>query len=348
MSGGAATTPDNPDPQRTDCLIVGAGLAGLTAARRLASTGAQVLVIDKAKSPGGRLATRRIGAARLDHGAQFFTVRSDDFATEVETWVEDGIVDVWSHGFAADDGHPRFRAVAGMSSIARYLADRLQSELLRPPVHASRVEANAVMAGDDGWSVTYEAARREPDQSTSVILTPPVPQSVALLQSGVVSSPRLDELAAIAYNKVIAILVTLDASPGLPAPGALQQPDDPTFTFIADNAAKGVSDVPAVTFHCAPELSADLWAGDDGAVLAAVHTELRAYLGGAAVTEVQVKRWRYAGPVDPRPEPCLVVTDSPGPLVVAGDGFAGSKVEGAFLSGLAAAETVLKAARAIE
>lgn len=341
MSGGPATSATTSDSEQADCLIVGAGLAGLTAARRLASAGARVLLVDKAKSPGGRLATRRIGTARLDHGAQFFTVRSPVFEAEVETWIEDGVVDVWSQGFSADDGHPRYRAVQGMSSIAKYLADRLQSELLRPPFHAPRVEANAVLAGGDNWSVTYSSGNREPDDAAAVILTPPVPQCVELLRSGVVATPHLDDLAKLEYNKVIAVMVTLNDDPGLPAPGAVQQPDDPTFTFVADNQAKGISETPAVTFHCAPELSHQLWSLDDGNVLAHVHAAMRDHLGGAAVTEVQVKRWRYAGPIEPWQEPCFVVTDSPGPLVMAGDGFAGAKVEGAFLSGMAAADVVL-------
>ena len=63
--------------------IVGAGLAGLMAGRTLAEAGHEVVLLDKGRSPGGRLATRRIGAATLDHGAQFFTVRSEAFAARV-------------------------------------------------------------------------------------------------------------------------------------------------------------------------------------------------------------------------------------------------------------------------
>ena len=55
--------------------VIGAGLAGLIAAQQLHNNGHDVVVLDKGKSPGGRLATRRIGDATLDHGAQFFTVR---------------------------------------------------------------------------------------------------------------------------------------------------------------------------------------------------------------------------------------------------------------------------------
>lgn len=58
-------------------VIVGAGLSGLVAARSLAASGHDVSVLDKGRGVGGRLATRRIGDAVLDHGAQFFTVRTD-------------------------------------------------------------------------------------------------------------------------------------------------------------------------------------------------------------------------------------------------------------------------------
>ena len=335
MSGNPSKNPD--------CLIIGAGLAGLTAARYLGSAGRSVLLVDKARSVGGRLATRRIGNALLDHGAQFFTVRDEAFAAEVETWITDGIVDIWCHGFATDDGYPRYRAPKGMNSIAKYLAERLQSDLLRPPITVTRTQANAVIAGPEQWAVTYEAAQREPDESAAVITTAPIPQSLDLLKAGATSTALRSKLEAVKFNQVIAVLAVLDRSPDLPVPGALQQPDDPTFTFVADNAGKGISEEPAITFHCGHDLSAELWKSSDGDVLARIHDQLRSYLNGAAVKEIQVKRWRYAGPKNPFSGLCAVAAESPGPLVFAGDGFANAKVEGAFLSGRAAANAVLDA-----
>ncbi|MFM8892131.1 MAG: NAD(P)-binding protein, partial [Planctomycetia bacterium] len=38
------------------------------------------MVLEKSRGVGGRMATRRVGAAVCDHGAQFFTVRGDGFA----------------------------------------------------------------------------------------------------------------------------------------------------------------------------------------------------------------------------------------------------------------------------
>ena len=48
-------------------------------------------------------------------------------------------------------------------------------------------------------------------------------------------------------------------------------------------------------------------------------------------------RWRYAQPERTLPEPALALR---GCLVVGGDTFGGGRVEGAYLSGLAAAERI--------
>ena len=51
-----------------DVLIIGAGLAGLSAANELQLAGYRVLVVDKGRGLGGRLAGRRIGGATfIDH-----------------------------------------------------------------------------------------------------------------------------------------------------------------------------------------------------------------------------------------------------------------------------------------
>ncbi|MCU1389006.1 MAG: hypothetical protein JWL72_2344, partial [Ilumatobacteraceae bacterium] len=71
-------------------------------------------VLDKGQSPGGRLATRRIGTATLDHGAQFFTVRSDAFAAFVAPHRASGLVREWCRGFGIDDGYPRYAVTGGM------------------------------------------------------------------------------------------------------------------------------------------------------------------------------------------------------------------------------------------
>ncbi|MFM8721078.1 MAG: FAD-dependent oxidoreductase, partial [Chthoniobacterales bacterium] len=71
-----------------DTIVIGAGLAGLAAAGRLRKAGQDVLVLEKSRGLGGRAATRRWDGLPVDHGAQFFTARSEDFRDQVARWQE--------------------------------------------------------------------------------------------------------------------------------------------------------------------------------------------------------------------------------------------------------------------
>ncbi len=79
--------------------IIGAGLAGLACAARLARAGQSVSLFDKGRGPGGRMSSRRVatdaGEAGFDHGAQYFTVRDDGFRAQVDAWHHDGLVAPW-------------------------------------------------------------------------------------------------------------------------------------------------------------------------------------------------------------------------------------------------------------
>jgi phytoene dehydrogenase-like protein len=53
-----------------DCIVIGAGLAGITAARDLESTGKNVLLIEASDDVGGRLRSDRVDGFILDRGFQ--------------------------------------------------------------------------------------------------------------------------------------------------------------------------------------------------------------------------------------------------------------------------------------
>lgn len=340
-------------------VVIGAGMSGLVAARELAASGVEVTVIDKGRSVGGRLATRRIGSARLDHGAQFFTVRTAAFQRRVDDWIERGVVAVWSHGFgrvrhddapgigavnvgalgdgsatgpdtaALGDGYPRYIARTGMNALAKDLADGLNVETstmafaVRPG--AADAPGRWEIAIDDGTSRWADA----------VVVTCPLPQSFALL---VDSGIELDEhVFRTDYDRTIGLLVTLDRPSAIPAPGGIQNADA-LFSFIADNQAKGISEIPAVTFHANPTWSEAHW-DDDEAALAELAAAATSWLGDARVVQRQLKKWRFATPRTIWPDPCWIACDST--VVLAGDAFAGPRVEGAHNSGLAAAHALL-------
>lgn len=119
--------------------IIGAGLAGLSAAKALVTRGISVVAFDKGRGPGGRMSTRRaeteIGHLRFDHGAQFFTVSSPAFAETVAAWQDAGVVAPWSGRLVEIDetgdvhpmqDKPRFVGVPSMNTLIRAEAQGLE------------------------------------------------------------------------------------------------------------------------------------------------------------------------------------------------------------------------------
>ncbi len=320
--------------------VVGAGLSGLVAARELVRVGRSVHVIDKGRGVGGRMATRRIGNATLDHGAQFFTVRGDDFRETIDAAIADGVVHVWCHGFADDDGYPRYYCPAGMTALTKWLAEQVTKAggQIRLGERASAIRSNG-----HGWQLQLDSDDHDDLLTQHLLVTAPVPQILELLDAGGTSidPDRRAELDAIHYKPTIALLVTLDSAPAIASPGGVQQSEDHVFTFIADNQQKGVSAEPAVTFHVNGLLSTQRWDDDPDVVVADLLAKAQPWLGGAKVLTAQLKKWKYAGPRSPHPDRCMIAATSPGMLVLAGDAFGGPKVEGAFNSGLAAAKALL-------
>ena len=317
-----------------DVLVVGAGLSGLSAAHRLREAGLDVLVVERDRWVGGRLGTRLVGSAVVDHGAQFFTTRNRKFAEWVDVLLADDLVYEWCRGFGNADGYPRFVARGGMAELARILAREVPVRLDCP--------VRAVIAGAERWQVVVEG-EDETTEATAVLLTAPVPQSLRILEAGGVALDHDEEegLPGIAYDSTLALVAVLDGPPAVARPGAVQ-PDVGPFSFVADNEAKGLSEVPALTLHASAAVSSSLWTESDSKVIANLLDAAEEYVAGREVRDVQLTRWEYATPRVVWTNRCATVAESPGPLLLAGDAFGGPRVEGAWLSGDAAAATILK------
>ena len=305
-------------------VVIGAGIAGLLAAQQLHSAGHEVTVLDKGKSPGGRLATRRIGAATLDHGAQFFTVRDAQFDHHVQQWVHAGMVREWCKGFSQHDGHPRYIGTAGMSSIAKYLARDLD-------VRCNTFVFEVLRNEDTTWSTRIDDG--SVFQSDALVVTCPLPQAYSLLITAHVDIP--EALFKCAYDRTLGLLAVLDGNTSVPAPGGIQNPNS-DVQFVADNMRKGISSVPALTVHFSPTFSEQHWDDNPDALHQLLLQQARKWCGNATVIDSQVKKWRFATPRTPWPDRIWQHES----LVIAGDAMSGPKVEGAALSGLAAAAAI--------
>jgi predicted NAD/FAD-dependent oxidoreductase len=308
------------------CLIVGAGMAGLTAGRFLKAAGWSVLLLDKGRSFGGRMATRRIGASRLDHGAQFFTVRDSRFANAVRGWQSAGWVTPWFE----QDGHVRYRATDGMNALAEHLARPLE---VRRETKVKCIEPNG-----DGWLVTTGSG--ESLRAGTLLLTPPAPQSADLLAGCAERLPPdvISMLRSVDYDPCFSLLVTIDGPGKVPPPGYVRPASGPV-EWIADNTRKGVSvGGAALTVHARADFSRNYFEAPKEDVMRLLLEAAEPWLGGQ-VTALQLHRWKYSRPVAADRPMCLL-SSQPARLLIAGDGFGGPRLEGAFLSGLAAAEKI--------
>jgi renalase len=266
----------------------------------------------------------------VDHGAQFFTVRDEQFERVVAGWIADDLVVEWTRGFEREDGHPRYVVRGGMNALAKHLARGVD---VRCPSLVFSVHRRRADGPGPAWDVTLDDGTVH--GADAVVVTCPLAQSYSLLATAEMQVP--ETLWRTDYDRTLALLAVLDRPSAVPAPGGVQT--DPSFTFIGDNAAKGVSAVPAVTFHANPAWSHEHW-DHDPAVVADELVELaRPWFGDAVLVDHQVKRWRFATPRSIWPDRCWTPDDG-SRVAVAGDAFAGPRVEGAALSGLAAADAV--------
>ena len=285
------------------------------------------------------MATRQLENGTFDHGAQFFTVRTERFGGLVRGWLESGHVVEWSRGFAdpenrpQEDGHPRYSGARGMSTVPGHLARGLDVRTGERVVTAR--------LRNDYWEVGTESGSQL--TAEALLLTAPVPQSLALFSE----EPALPEearrrLEVVSYSPCLALMALLEGPTGVPEPGGVQVKGEP-LDWIGDNRRKGISRAPGVTIHAGPEWSRAHFDADETGVaaslLAFAGVQLRTDLT-ARVLATSLARWRYSWVTRPFPEPCLVARREP-PLVFAGDAFGQSKVEGAALSGLAAADHLL-------
>lgn len=335
-------------PAEYDVAVIGAGMAGLCAAGVLTAAGLRVAVVDKARGVGGRMATRRLGGAVVDHGAQFFTVRGAGFGAIVADGCEHGAVIPWCSGFVraaavdhaaapADDGHPRYRGAKGMTDLPKLLAERLE-----PAQAAVRTNARVTAITVADGSVRLAIDGGEKIVARGCVVTPPVPQTLDLFAAGGLLAPavgRIDGnthrlLASVAYDPCFALMLVLDQPGRVPAPGGVQFESGP-IAWIADNQQKGISPVPALTIHASGDFSRARFDDPPEDVMRAMCTAAAPWIGGATVVEQSLQRWKYALPTTVLEVPFVAASTAP-PIVCCGDAFAGPKVEGAASSGMAA------------
>jgi renalase len=144
--------------------VIGAGMAGLSCARRLADAGYAPVVFDKGRGIGGRLATRRTpDGLQFEHGAQYVTARSAGFEALLEQARTAGAAALWTDGAEGTD-RPHSVGTPGMNALAKHLARGLAIR--------QGIQVTALREAGRGWTLTLPGEEQVFDR---VVVTVPAP-----------------------------------------------------------------------------------------------------------------------------------------------------------------------------
>ena len=182
-----------------DIAVIGAGIAGLTAARTLQGAGHRVAVLEKSRGLGGRIATRRSAAGSFDHGAQYATARDTRFQAYLDSAAEAGAAAPWP---VLGDGRVRHVGLPGMSGLIAPLAKDLD---IRRGARVSGIEVGAALTLilEDGSSL----------RADRLVCAIPAPQATTLLGA---LDMAFDALGLVVVAPCWTLMAGFAAAPDLP------------------------------------------------------------------------------------------------------------------------------------
>jgi photolyase PhrII len=316
--------------RRVKVAVVGAGMAGLTAARILEDQGHEVTLLEKARGPGGRMSTRREGDLCFDHGAQYFTVRDPRFLRHVVAWRERGLVAEWTGRVLERGEETRFVGVPGMSAVCSDIARGLADCHFGWRLATARFENGAWRLESDAGTVL---------EAEELLLTAPPEQARELLPFAAVETA----LSGVSMLPCWAVMAELDRPLAEDWDGAFV--NQGPLGWVSNSASRPARpDRELWVLHATPDWSLEHLDSGPEEVCAALLTAARDLPRAAAfeVESVRAHRWRYARAAEPLERGAIRIHEMN--LTLAGDWCHGSRVEGAFLSGAAAAGRIMASA----
>lgn len=311
-----------------DILIIGGGMAGLSAGTALSATGQSIIVLDKGRGPGGRMAARRAEIAGeqvgFDHGAQYFTARDPAFRKTVAAWEAAGVAARWPA--AGDDA---WVGTPGMNACVKAMAAPLD---VRWGLRAER------LSHDSGiWTVE---AGQESFTAATVLVTVPAEQAAVLLAN---AAPDLAMLAATVQSAPCWAVMAGFAAPVAYTPDTFRSDTGP-ISWAARNSSKpGRTGAETWVIHASPARSRELIDLPKEEVAQALLADFLAATGTAPAVpqHLDAHRWLYAQPLSLEGEGARF--DPMLSLGIAGDWLHSPRVEGAWLSGRALAGAIAQA-----
>ena len=335
-----------------DVVIVGAGLSGLACATTLKQAGQEnIVILDKSRGLGGRVATRRVENIPIDHGSpsipqgsqqisdyQLYLdfLRSQDL---IKPWPAAQIYQVKDNSEPRWDGssHPAeegYTATVGMTAIAKVLADGLE---IRRSQRVMKIQRDL----ENRWQIQTELAEA-PLQAKLLVLALPAPQALDLCLSlnDEQSAAAVEALQQVTFEPCLTVIAGYPAH-DLPWSELRCKGNPFVQRVICDSHKRLTPDQTCLTVHSTPTFAAEHL--EDASLLDAGqqildHLGQRCLDWMAKPTFIQVHRWRYAIAKSGYPgQPLSAYSRS---LWICGDWCTGPSLQDAFEAGVKAAQQI--------
>lgn len=289
-------------------------MAGLSAARILTQKGYQVTVLDKGRGVGGRMSTRTIENAKVDHGAQYFSVKTPEFQAFISELQSENIASEW---YLAQRDNVRYMGAKGMNTIPKKMASSLDILLNEKVI---LIENNTVKT-ESGNVYDFD----------NLVITIPIPQVIDLFQNSKISFSEDDNtvITQIEYQPCIAVMAVLKEPTDIVSGGIILE--NQPVAWIADNFQKGITETPTATVHASAAYSVERFDDDLQEVAKDMLSSVNQYVKSENILSFQTHRWKFSNATKRFEKPFYQIENKN--IFLGGDGFGMGNVEGAFLSG---------------
>jgi renalase len=331
--------------------VIGAGISGLTAARNLAIAGHEVIVFEKSRGFGGRLATRYSGenkSIRFDHGSPHISGKDPRFLEFIEDLESKGIIKKWCDGFhywngeTLYDKHPErvetpyYYAPEGINSIGHYLARWVDVRL------NSRVIGMTYLGDKKGkkspWMLNFESS--ETVEVDAIIIATPAVQTYGLIENSqdeIIFRRIIKDLDEIVYNPKYSLMLTYNKQE-IPEWKGISCKDD-TIHWISNESSKRANEgkLTLVCHSRGPFTRNHLFKDSDtDKVRSEMVLALRKIIGDWAgnFDAADMRLWRYSQPRTFFDKDYVSTGNPNSPVAIIGDYLKGSTTEHAYISGL--------------
>ena len=340
--------------------VIGAGMAGITAARTLVQAGHQVSVFEKSHGAGGRMATRSSAYGSFDHGVQYFTVRDPQFRKAItdvpgtqaicRAWSANAVRVLDPLGRVIEAPlplrEPHFVATPGMNAVIKHWAQPL---LDAGNLHLeTQVQFLHKQPGATGkWQIVCSNGSTFSGFDSVLLAMPHVQADYLLRQSGAPAAgfSGLQDMANVQVAPCWTLMLAypLANQPGLSHLGPQWNAARSTHHRIAwisrESSKPGRTSTERWTVQASADWSQEHLNDDEDRVTAKLLKAFAELTGIRAEPGFkQSHLWRYAKTTQAVGKKHL--WDSTRQLGVCGDWLLGHRVEDAFLSGLSLALSI--------